>query len=169
MKQAQFFYRSENAPKPNRPNHIGTVLLMEWDHKLLLERRMDSERWAVIGGGLKVDESLVEGVLREVFEETSIYLTEDRVEFYKIYDDPSIICSYPDGNILRSIMAVYKTQLAEEPNQSAAQSQRSLFFYERRIKKRQNCRNSYSYLTGLSNGNIEKRRRRRSCAVVLPL
>lgn len=131
MKQAQFFYRNENAPKPNRPNHIGTVLLMEWDHKLLLERRMDSERWAVIGGGLKVDESLVEGVLRETFEETSIQLTEDRVELYKIYDDPSIICSYPDGNILRSIMAVYKTQLTEEPELICSAESKELRFFTR--------------------------------------
>lgn len=129
MKRAQFFYRNENAPKPNRPNHIGAAILIEQNHKLLLEHRADSERWAIIGGGLKVDESLMECVIRETFEETSIKLAQDRVELYKIYDDPSIITSYPDGNIVRSIMVVYKARLAEEPKLICSAESKELRFF----------------------------------------
>ena len=25
---AQFYYRDENAPKPNKPNHIGTAVII---------------------------------------------------------------------------------------------------------------------------------------------
>lgn len=49
MGQATFYYKNSNAPKPN---HIGATILINYDGKVLLESRKDSERWAFIGGGL---------------------------------------------------------------------------------------------------------------------
>ena len=66
MKKAEFFYNDPNAPKPNKPNLIGATVLIEYDQKLLLEHRADSERWAIIGGSLKPDESLLDCAIREV-------------------------------------------------------------------------------------------------------
>lgn len=131
MKEAQFFYCDANAPKPNRPNHIGASILIEYDNQLLLERRVDSKRWAVIGGGLKIDESLIECVIRETFEETSIQLNESMVKIYKIYDDPSIIISYPDGNIVRSIMVVYKVHLKNKPKLICSTESKELRFFNK--------------------------------------
>lgn len=54
MAQAQFFYSNPNAPKTNKPNHIGTSIIIEHEGKILLEHRTDSDTWAIIGGGLKV-------------------------------------------------------------------------------------------------------------------
>lgn len=109
--KAQFYYKDSNAPKPNRPNHIGTSVIIEWNNKILMEHRADSDTWAIIGGGLKIDETLEECAVREVFEETGIQLTEQDIELYGIYDDPSRIASYPDGNVLRVITIVYKVEL----------------------------------------------------------
>ncbi len=58
MKQAEFFYQNPNAPKPNKPNLVGATILIEYNNMLLLEHRVNSERWAIIGGSLKNDESL---------------------------------------------------------------------------------------------------------------
>ena len=66
MAQAQFYYRNENAPQ-SKGNRIGTCVLLQHNEKLLLEHRADSDTWAIIGGGLKADESLAEGAIREVF------------------------------------------------------------------------------------------------------
>ena len=55
MRQAQFFYRNDNAPKPNRPNHIGTSVILEYCDKIIMEHRKDSETWALIGGGLGIN------------------------------------------------------------------------------------------------------------------
>ena len=52
MGQATFYYKNSNAPNPNKPNHIGATILINYDGKLLLESRKDSERCAFIGGGL---------------------------------------------------------------------------------------------------------------------
>ncbi len=131
MKQAQFFYQSDNAPKPNRPNHIGVAILIEYDNKLLLEHRMDSERWAMIGGGLEMNESLMECATREVLEETAIRLQENMLHFYKVYDDPSRIISYPDGNVLRSISVVYKVHLENKPELICSAESKELYFFDK--------------------------------------
>ena len=65
--ETRFYYQDNNAPKPNRPNHIGTSVILEYDGKILMEHRTDSETWAVIGGGLHIDETLAQGAVREVF------------------------------------------------------------------------------------------------------
>lgn len=131
MKQAQFFYKNGHAPKPNRPNHIGTSVLIEYQNKLLLEHRADSETWAIIGGGLKLEESLLECAAREILEETAMKLDMDRIRFYKIYDDPSRIASYPDGNILRVITVVYKVQLKSEPTLICSTESKELRFFSK--------------------------------------
>ena len=130
MTQAHFFYKSENAPKPNG-NRIGTCVLIEYDGKLLLEHRTDSDTWAVIGGGLKVGERFVEGAIRETFEETGLELQEEQMELYNIYDDPSRIASYPDGNVWRIITVVYRVRLAELPELVCSEESRELRFLGR--------------------------------------
>ena len=131
MKRSTFYYNDPAAPEPNRPNLIGTTVLIEYNNKLLLEYRADSERWAVIGGSLKVDESLMDCAIRETREETSINLVEAVVDLYKIYDDPSIIISYPDGNTYRSIMVVYYVKLSERPRLVVSEESRELRFFSK--------------------------------------
>lgn len=129
MKRSEFFYNNPNAPKPNKPNLLGTTMLIEYENKLLLEYRADSDRWAVIGGSLQEDESLIHCAIRETMEETAIELRKDMLKLYKIYDDPSIIISYPDGNVFRSIMVVYKVKLSEEPKMVCSEESRALRFF----------------------------------------
>jgi len=131
MKQAQFYYKDKNAPKPNRPNHIGTAVIIEYNGRILMERRKDSETWAVIGGGLWLEETLAECAAREVLEETGIRLHPKQLSFYKIYDDPSRIASYPDGNVLRIISVVYKVKLTEAPELKCSSESRELRFFLR--------------------------------------
>ena len=129
MKQAEFFYNNPNAPKPNKPNLVGTTILIEYQDMLLLEHRMDSERWAIIGGSLKNDESFVECAIRETKEETSIDLDESMIGQGKLYDAPSIIISYPDGNIFRSITIAYRVKLTEEPKLVCNEESKELKFF----------------------------------------
>ncbi len=102
--QAKFYYQDKNAPKPNKPNHIGVTAILINDGKILFEKRSDCARWSLIGGGLNINETLQECFAREVFEETGL---EVQAENFAIYDDPSRIVEYPDGNVLRIITAVF--------------------------------------------------------------
>ena len=51
------FYRGDpNAPKPTMPAHLGANAIITCGGKLLLERRMDSDTWGLVGGGVKKQE-----------------------------------------------------------------------------------------------------------------
>lgn len=111
MSEAKFYYKNSKAPKPNKPSHVGTCAIIEYNGKVLLEKRTDSNRWALIGGGLDIDESLEQCIIREIKEETALDIDEKSLYFWKIYSDPSRIAEYPDGNIIRIITAVYLVEL----------------------------------------------------------
>lgn len=110
--KAKFYNTKENAPKPNKPNHIGAVGLIRKKDYFLLERRSDSNRWSFIGGGLKIDESLEDCVTREVFEETGLIVSE--LVLKALFSNPYRIAEYPDGNILRIITALYEVQVIDD-------------------------------------------------------
>lgn len=44
MSKAQFYYKDKNAPKPNKPNSIGTAAIIRFNDEILLEKRLDSDR-----------------------------------------------------------------------------------------------------------------------------
>jgi ADP-ribose pyrophosphatase YjhB (NUDIX family) len=136
MEEAKFYYKNENAPKPNKPNHIGTCAIIHYGEKLLLEKRTDSNRWALIGGGLKIDESLEQGIVREINEETGLVVKEESLSFWKIFSDPTRIGEYPDGNIVRIISAVYLLKLgANHKLICSEESQELRYFSCEEIKK----------------------------------
>lgn len=54
-----------------------------------------------------------------------------KVEFYNIYDDPSRIASYPDGNVWRIITVVYRVKLEELPELVCSEESRELRFFGR--------------------------------------
>lgn len=114
MIKAKFYYKDINAPIPNKPNHIGTSAIIKYNNKILLEKRSDSDRWALIGGGLKITESLEAGIVREIQEEIGIKINEEQLTYWKIFSDPTRIAAYPDGNVLRVITVVYTLELNNE-------------------------------------------------------
>lgn len=129
--KASFYYKDNSAPEPNKPNHIGTSIIIKYNNKILLEQRSDSNRWAIIGGGLKINESLIDCAIRETLEETGINIAEDKINFFKIYDDPSRITSYPDGNILRVITVVYETKLYHLPDLICSSESKKIEFFSK--------------------------------------
>ncbi len=94
------------TPNPNKPNHIGVSVIIQYAHKISLEHRVDSNRLSIIGWGLNIDENLVSCATREVLEETGIKFDKNQMQFYEIYDDPLKITHYTDGNVLRVITVV---------------------------------------------------------------
>lgn len=73
---------------------------------------------------------------RETFEETGILLSDEDIKFCKLYDEPSIIIAYPDGNIIRSIMALYTTTLKKMPNLICSKESTEFRFFSREELKR---------------------------------
>lgn len=127
MADAKFYYRVEH-PQANKPNHIGVCAVMiNCKGEILLERRADSGKWGLIGGGLNIDETLDECLAREVFEETGLRIAN--AQRYRIYDDPSRIIEYPDGNILRIITQCYIVRINGDCNIRLSEESTQLKFF----------------------------------------
>lgn len=62
------------APVFSRPTPMvgGDAAVIDDRGQILLIRRADNQRWAMPGGALEVGETPIEGVLREVIEETGV-------------------------------------------------------------------------------------------------
>lgn len=129
MAEAQFYYKNDSAPRPNKPNLIGTCAIIEYNKKVLLEKRVDCNLWALIGGSLDIDESLEQCIIREIKEETSLIVEEKSLHFLKIHSDPSRIIQYPDGNIFRSVSAVYLLKLNDEHELICSEESRELRYF----------------------------------------
>ncbi|MEA3345992.1 MAG: NUDIX domain-containing protein [Chloroflexota bacterium] len=55
------------------------ALIFEGDYHVLLGRRRDYDIWNLPGGGLRHDETVTEGIVREVREETGLVVEVDRL------------------------------------------------------------------------------------------
>lgn len=114
MSVGTYYLNDPNAPKPNSPTHIGTNVLLEYDGRLLLERRWDCGQWGLIGGRLRNAEHYAQGIAREVREETGIFLPETAFEQLRVIDDDRI-ASYRDGTVWRMIIVLFRAKLDRTP------------------------------------------------------
>lgn len=117
-----------NAPKPNSPTRIGTNVYLQWDGKLLLEKRWDCNMWGLPGGRLKKGESYTHGIARELQEESGIRLPETAFRQLRIVDDQRI-AAYADGTVWRMIIVLFSAVLKEEPTFYCSKESGALRFF----------------------------------------
>ncbi len=128
MQIATYYLNHPDAPKPNSPTHIGTNVYLEWEGKLLLERRWDCGAWGLIGGRLKNAERYTRGIAREVYEETGISLPESAFQQVRICDDDRI-ASYRDGTVWRMIIVLFRAELQTYPQLVKSRESGELRFF----------------------------------------
>ena len=128
MAVGTYYLNDPNAPKPNSPTHIGTNVLLEWDGKLLLERRWDCGQWGLIGGRLRSGERYAQGIARELKEETGIFLPETAFEQLRVVDDDRI-ASYRDGTVWRMIIVLFRARLDRQPDLKPSRESGELRFF----------------------------------------
>lgn len=128
MAVGRYYLNDPNAPKPNSPTHIGTNVLLEWEGKLLLERRWDCGQWGLPGGRLKNAERYTQGISREVREETGIFLPETAFEQIRVVDDDRI-AAYQDGTVWRMVIVLFRARLEKEPKLKPSRESTQLCFF----------------------------------------
>lgn len=128
MAVGTYYLNDPNAPKPNSPTHIGTNVLLEWDGKLLLERRWDCGQWGLVGGRLRSGERYAQGIARELKEETGVFLPETAFEQIRVVDDDRI-ASYRDGTVWRMIIVLFRARLDRQPDLKPSRESGELRFF----------------------------------------
>src|SRR6185503_18435137 len=92
------------------PRRVGVVALVVRDGAILLERRADFGTWGIPGGGLDEDETVEQGIAREVLEETGLDVVS--TELLGVFSDPSRIIEYTDGNVYRLLTLAFVVSVA---------------------------------------------------------
>lgn len=126
------FYRGDpNAPKPTMPAHLGANAIITCAGKLLLERRMDSDTWGLVGGGVKKQEEPVEAMAREVREELGLWIPKERFCKLAVYGEPGRIAAYRDGSIWRMVIVVFALELPEDVTLRISHESKELRWFTR--------------------------------------
>lgn len=124
------FYRNDpNAPKTTHGAHLGANAILIWDGKLLLERRIDSDVWGLVGGGVKNYESPEQAMVREIKEELGLRLPVDVLKKEKVYGEPGRIAAYCDGSIWRMVIVVFSYYFHEKPKMHVSKESKELRFF----------------------------------------
>jgi 8-oxo-dGTP pyrophosphatase MutT (NUDIX family) len=77
-------------------------------NELLLAKRSDNGRWAVIGGMVDPHEEPADAVRREVFEESGVIARVDRVS--GIYTSATL--TYPNGDVAQYVTTAFRCTAA---------------------------------------------------------
>ena len=75
-----------------------TAFILSKDNKLLLIERTDNKKWGFPGGGLELREKVLDGLKREVYEETGIEVI--KAELISIISGNDGVLYYPNEDIV---------------------------------------------------------------------
>ena len=131
MAYVQFYCGDPNAPKPTQRTRLGANVLIVYNGKLLLEKRVDSDLWGLIGGGTKAHESTLDSIVREVKEELGLQIPKGKFVKKKIYDEPRRIAAYRDGSVWRMVIVAYAMELDFLPELKISKESKELRFFDR--------------------------------------
>ena len=110
------FYRGHpNPPKTTQRAHLGANAIITYDNKILLEKRGDCDLWGLVGGGVKRQETPLDAIVREVYEELGLRISKEQFIKLGVYGEPGRIAAYRDGSIWRMVVVVFKLELKEYP------------------------------------------------------
>lgn len=131
------FYRDDpRAPKPNMPAHLGSNCIITCGGRLLLERRVDSDSWGLVGGGCKKWEEPEQAMAREVWEELGWRIPKNRFRKLKVYGEPGRIAAFRDGSVWRMVIVVYSLELEEVPPiRISSESKEARFFTKEEVRQ----------------------------------
>ena len=135
MSYVTFYNKDPNAPKPNMPAHLGSNCIITSNGKLLLEKRVDSDTWGLVGGGCKKWEEPNQAMAREVYEELGWRFKPAEFRKLKVYGEPGRIAAFRDGSIWRMVIVVFALEVDEDrPIRISSESKETRFFSKDEIR-----------------------------------
>lgn len=126
------FYRGHpNPPKTTMPAHLGANAIITCNGKILLEKRQDCDIWGLVGGGVKKQETSLQAITREIYEELGLRIPKDRFQKLAVYGEPGRIAAYQDGSVWRMVIVVFRLELEEEPTMTISAESKDLRFFSK--------------------------------------
>jgi 8-oxo-dGTP pyrophosphatase MutT (NUDIX family) len=103
------YYDDPNAPKPNNLVVAASAVVTDDRGRILLQRRVDNDLWALPGGGMDMADSLPGTAVREVKEETG--LDVEITGLVGTYTDPRHIIAYSNGEVRRQFNVCFTARV----------------------------------------------------------
>src|SRR5918996_5385357 len=103
------FYDDPAAPEPNSLVVAASAVVADDEGRILLQRRSDSGKWALPGGGMEMTDSLPGTAVREVKEETG--LDVEVTGLVGTYTDPRHVIAYSDGEVRRQFNVCFRARV----------------------------------------------------------
>ena len=126
------FYRGhQNPPKTTQGARLGANVIITSKGKILLEKRRDCDIWGLVGGGVKKQETPLQAITREIYEELGLRISSDKLTKLNVYGEPGRIATYQDGSVWRMVIVVYSLDLPEEPEMRISKESRELRFFSK--------------------------------------
>lgn len=90
----------------------GTGIIVHKKRKgeleILLQLRVDCNKYGLPGGGIEFGESYEEGAVNELLQETALAANPKDLKLFNVYAGPKHITKYPNGDIVYHTVVVYK-------------------------------------------------------------
>ena len=103
------YFEDPAAPKANSVVPSTTAIVADGQGRIALVKRKDNELWALPGGGMELGESIEQGAVREVKEETGLDVEVDGL--VGVYTNPHHVMAYDDGEVRQQFSLCFTTKL----------------------------------------------------------
>ena len=113
------------------PAHLGANAIITCNGKILLEKRRDCDIWGLVGGGVKKQETSLQAITREIYEELGLRIKSENFEKLAVYGEPGRIAAYQDGSIWRMVIVVFRLELEKEPQMVISAESKDLRFFSK--------------------------------------
>jgi len=84
------------------------IIVLNEKNELLLQRRVDTGDWGLVGGVLELGESLEEAAHRELYEEAG--LKTENLKYVTLLSGADMYYKYPHGDEIYNVISVYETK-----------------------------------------------------------
>ena len=126
------FYRNDpNAPKTTQRTRLGANVILTCKGRILLEKRRDCDIWGLVGGGVKKQETPLQAIVREIWEELGLRIKPQQLRKLSVYGEPGRIAAFRDGSIWRMVIVVYGYDFPEEPTLRISSESKDLRFFSK--------------------------------------
>lgn len=83
-----------------------SILVFNEDSQLLLVKHADVKRWTLPGGMIEPEELPAEAAIREMWEETGLFVKLNRIQ--AVYGGPEFGIHYSNGDQISAVMTVFE-------------------------------------------------------------
>ncbi|MGH3633493.1 MAG: NUDIX hydrolase [Mycobacterium sp.] len=129
------YWNDSNAPIANSLVVAASAIIATVEGRIVLQKRVDNNLWALPGGGMELGESIRTTATREVKEETGLTVTVDYV--VGVYSDPSHVFAYDDGEVRQEFSVCVKCSIVSGSLQSSDESHNVMLFLPSQIQNLQ--------------------------------